>query len=369
MNRWSPFSLRDKTISDQLTRAENRPSGFDYLRLFLSIIVIAVHSISICYGMQIHLRMWDGPLHPVLKFVVPSFFAMSGFLVAGSLERNTIPAFLTLRFLRIVPPLSVSTLISALLLGAFLTSLSLTDYFSHAEFWRYMGSIVGWVHIYLPGVFENRSPPNYVNGSIWTIPFELECYVAIAVLGIAGLPKRPILFTSVAILAMLSFSAKGITSPSYGVSHGEMVLPFMFGVAIYLLRNMLPFSFPLFVLSFTLSLVLFYSRAISYLEAPFVAYSTTYLGLLNPRRILLVRGADYSYGIYIYAFPFQQAAFQLLPGGTFWLSNIAYGVVSSGAAAYLSWTFVEKRVVEQRSAALSGVAKFIEWLRLLFRRL
>lgn len=369
MNRWSPLSLRDKTISDQLTRAENRPSGFDYLRLFLSIIVISVHSISICYGMQIHLRMWDGPLHPVLKFGVPSFFAMSGFLVAGSLERNTIPAFLTLRFLRIVPPLSVSTLISALLLGAFLTSLSLTDYFSHAEFWRYMGSIVGWVHIYLPGVFENRSPPNYVNGSIWTIPFELECYVAIAVLGIAGLPKRPILFTSVAILAMLSFSAKGITSPSYGVSHGEMVLPFMFGVAIYLLRNMLPFSFPLFVLSFTLSLVLFYSRAISYLEAPFVAYSTTYLGLLNPRRILLVRGADYSYGIYIYAFPFQQAAFQLLPGGTFWLSNIAYGVVSSGAAAYLSWTFVEKRVVEQRSAALSGVAKFIEWLRLRFRRL
>ncbi|MET4037124.1 peptidoglycan/LPS O-acetylase OafA/YrhL [Bradyrhizobium sp. RT4a] len=369
MNRWLPFSLGNKTISDQLMRAENRPSGFDYLRLFLAISVIAVHSVSICYGMQIHLEMWGGPLHPMLKFIVPCFFAISGFLVAGSLERNTVPAFLTLRFLRIVPGLSVETLISALLLGALLTSLSLTDYFSHAEFWRYMASIIGWVHIYLPGVFENRSPPNYVNGSIWTIPFELECYAAIAALGIAGVAKRPILFTSVAILAMLAFSAKGMTSPSYGVSHGEMILPFMFGVAIYLLRNMLPFSFPLFVLSLTLSLGLFYFRVISYLEAPFVAYSATYVGLLNPRRVLLVRGADYSYGIYIYAFPFQQAAFELLPGGTFWFLNIAYGVLSSGAAAYLSWTFVEKRVLEHRAAALSRVSKFIEWLRLRFARL
>ncbi|WP_143273760.1 hypothetical protein [Bradyrhizobium canariense] len=79
-----------------------------------------------------------------------------------------------------------------------------------------------------------------------------------------------------------------------------------------------------------------------------------------------MRGADYSYGIYIYAFPFQQAAFELLPGGTFWLLNIAYGVVSSGAAAYLSWTFVEKRVLEQRAAVLPRLAKFIEWLRLRF---
>ncbi|WP_158091662.1 acyltransferase family protein [Bradyrhizobium canariense] len=144
--------MGNKTISAQLMRAENRPSGFDYLRLFLAISVIAVHSISICYGMQIHLKMWGGPLHPILKFIVPCFFAMSGVLVAGSLERNTVPAFLTLRFLRIVPGLSVETLISALLLGALLTSLSLTDYFSHEEFWRYMASIVGWVHIYLPGV-------------------------------------------------------------------------------------------------------------------------------------------------------------------------------------------------------------------------
>ncbi|MBB4423810.1 peptidoglycan/LPS O-acetylase OafA/YrhL [Bradyrhizobium sp. CIR48] len=377
MIRWL---FGNETISDRLIRAENRPSGFDYLRSFLSISVISVHSISICYGIDVALEtLWRGPLHPMVKFIVPSFFALSGFLVAGSLERNTVLAFLTLRFLRIFPALCVEVLISALLLGPFLTSLSLSDYFANPEFWRYIGNIVGWVHLYLPGVFENRPPPHYANGSIWTVPFELECYAAIAALGIAGLSKRPFLFAGVVLFSLLAFSAEGGTFPTISrvrgeliivsFSRGDLILPFMFGVAIYLVRNSLPFSLPLFVLSLTLSFVLVYFRPTSYLATPFVAYSTAYIGLLNPRRTLLGRGADYSYGIYLYGYPFQQAACQLLPGGSFWLLNIVYGVVSSGVAAHLSWTLVEKRVLEWRSTALFRVAKFRKWLCLLFRGL
>lgn len=379
MTRWLAFSLGNKTISDQLIGAKHRPSGFDYLRLFLSISVISVHSVSICYGLHVALEiLWRGPLHPMVKFIVPSFFALSGFLVAGSLERNTVPAFLTLRFLRIFPALCVEVLISALLLGPLLTSHSLSDYFSHPEFWRYLGNIAGWVHLYLPGVFQGRPPPHYVNGSIWTVPFELECYAAIAVLRIAGVSKRPILFTSVALCALLAFSAEGGTLPVISrirgeliivsFSRGDLILPFVFGVAIYLLRNWLPFSLPLFVLSLTLSLVLVYFRPTTYFATPFVAYSTAYIGLLNPRRTLLGRGADYSYGIYLYGYPLQQAACQLLPGGTFWLLNIVYGVVFSGLAAYLSWTFIERRVLNWRSAALLSAAKVMDWLHLLFRR-
>ncbi|MER9668223.1 acyltransferase [Mesorhizobium sp. M0203] len=367
-DQMNAFPLGNKTISDQLIQAENRPSGFDYLRLFLSVGVLLDHSIEISYGFDASLViwLWRGPLHPLLYFIVPSFFALSGFLVAGSLERNTVPAFLTLRFIRIVPALCVEVLISALFLGTFLTSLSLRDYFSHPEFWRYLANIVGWVHRDLPGVFENRFPPNHVNGSLWTVPFELDCYIAIAALGIAGLAKRPIFFTSAAIVAMLAFSAKAAFTSSFIFGGGVLVLSFLFGVAIYLVRNTLPFSLPLFVLSFALSLVFLYFAATFYLATPFVAYSTAYIGLLNPRRTLLVRGADYSYGIYLYGYPFQQAAFQLLPGGTFWLLNIVYAVLSSGAAAYLSWTFVEKRVLERRAAALLRVAKSMEWLRLFF---
>ncbi|MGX9147707.1 acyltransferase family protein [Mesorhizobium sp. 128a] len=364
--------LRNKTISDRLIQAENRPSGFDYLRLFLSISVLLSHSIGICYGWSapIVIWLWHGPPHPMLYFIVPSFFALSGFLVAGSLERNTVPAFLTLRFIRIFPALCVEVLISALFLGTLLTSLSLRDYFSHPEFWRYLGNIVGWVHFDLPGVFENRPPPNRVNGSLWTVPFELNCYIAIAALGMAGLVKRPMLFTSAAAFGMLALSAKAAFTGFFIVGGnapgGVLILSFLFGAAIYLVRNTLPFSFPLFVLSFTLSLVCFYFGAMFYFATPFVAYSTAYIGLLNPRRTLLVRGADYSYGIYLYGYPFQQAAFQLLPGGTFWLLNIVYTVLSSGAAACLSWTFVERRVLDRRAAALLRVAKAMEWLQWFF---
>ena len=43
-----------------------------------------------------------------------------------------------------------------------------------------------------------------------------------------------------------------------------------------------------------------------------VAYATVCLGLMNPSRKML-RGADYSYGIYLYGFAVQQTVMHYLP--------------------------------------------------------
>jgi peptidoglycan/LPS O-acetylase OafA/YrhL len=110
-----------RTIQNQLDFVQNRPSGFDYLRLILAISVIAVHSVMLCSG---QFPFWTGPLRPLVCFILPSFFALSGFLVTGSFERNTIPAFFTLRALRIFPALAVEVLISALIIGPLLTTVS-----------------------------------------------------------------------------------------------------------------------------------------------------------------------------------------------------------------------------------------------------
>jgi peptidoglycan/LPS O-acetylase OafA/YrhL len=78
----------DVTFSDQLNRAQNRPSSFDYLRILLSVAVIACHTFIVCYGHGAELPVWTGWLRPLPAFIIPSFFALSGFLVAGSLIRN-----------------------------------------------------------------------------------------------------------------------------------------------------------------------------------------------------------------------------------------------------------------------------------------
>jgi peptidoglycan/LPS O-acetylase OafA/YrhL len=90
-------------------------------------------------------------------FMVPAFFALSGFLVTGSALRLRATApFLTFRVLRILPALLVEVTLSALILGALFTTLPLKSYFSDPQFFRYFGNIVGLITFHLPGVFESN---------------------------------------------------------------------------------------------------------------------------------------------------------------------------------------------------------------------
>ncbi len=85
-----------------------RTSGFDYLRFGLATSIILWHGILISYGAEVELGYWRGPIGVAYHFVLPVFFALSGFLVAGSLDRcPTLVSFFGLRVLRIVPALSV----------------------------------------------------------------------------------------------------------------------------------------------------------------------------------------------------------------------------------------------------------------------
>ena len=86
-----------RSLDDQLKLTQGRPSGFDYLRIILSVSVVAWHTILVLHGQPAERPYWTGLTRPFPFFILPSFFALSGFLVAGSLDRNDLPAFLTLR--------------------------------------------------------------------------------------------------------------------------------------------------------------------------------------------------------------------------------------------------------------------------------
>lgn len=64
---------------------------------------------------------------------------------------------------------------------------------------------------------------------------------------------------------------------------------------------------------------------------------------------------DYSYGIYIYAFPAQQAIVLLFPGWSIAESTLACMVVTLVLSA-LSWHLIEKR-------ALDVKGQFSRWLQ------
>jgi peptidoglycan/LPS O-acetylase OafA/YrhL len=69
------------------------------------------------------------------------------------------------------------------------------------------------------------------------------------------------------------------------------------------------------------------------------------------------RVGDYSYGVYIYAFPIQQALIELLPGSN-GLENAALSTVVTIIFAILSWHLIEERALKLKQGCV-GIARHL----------
>jgi peptidoglycan/LPS O-acetylase OafA/YrhL len=217
------------------------------MRLGLSVAVIAFHSLTVSYGGHAERSLWTGPLGPFWFAIASACFALSDFLVAGGLPRNDLPSFLTLRALRIFVALCVEIVLSALILGSFFTTLTLSDNFSSEIFRAHFLNILDDIHHYLSGVFNNLPSPNFVNGQLWTVPFELRCYIVLCLLAGARLYKQPALYMALIIAASGAAFAHGLIFPHLYPCYGRptgffLIRSFLFGVGPKNLRDHIPFS-------------------------------------------------------------------------------------------------------------------------------
>jgi peptidoglycan/LPS O-acetylase OafA/YrhL len=342
--------LRSYSLGDRLAATRFHPSGFDYMRVLLALSIVLLHSRITGEGLKADVLLFQGPMRPFLRLVLPMFFALSGFLVAGSLERTkTLGMFLALRAIRIYPALMVEVILSAFILGPWVTTLPLNTYFSDPLFRQYLLNVIGDVHFALPGVFQNNPLPGIVNGQLWTIPFELYCYLTIAAATVAGLKKYralgPIFVVVVTLLylGVTLYRHNGEIVPVPGAINGALLIAtFLAGVSIYFYRAELPWN-PVVGLVAIVTSGLLLGGYVPYGDffAPVpAAYATVYLGLLNPSRKSL-RGADYSYGIYLYGFAIQQTLVDVIPAARHWYFNILMSVPLTVAVAAASWHFVE----------------------------
>ena len=106
-------------------------NGFGAMRHLLALGIVIFHGFVLATGdagvMPVAARALADP-------ILPGFFAISGFLVAGSLAHSaSLAEFMALRLLRIMPALIVVVLATALLLGPLLTTLSVREYFSRSD--------------------------------------------------------------------------------------------------------------------------------------------------------------------------------------------------------------------------------------------
>ena len=337
------------TVEQRLADVQNRPSGFDYLRIMLAIGVVLAHSFLLTHGPEGERGNWIFYFAPL---IVPMFFALSGFLIAGSFERSkSLFVFFGLRVFRIAPALAVEVLISALILGPLLTEYSFSRYVSAPEFHAYFLNILGDIHYVLPGVFLHN-PTHLVNGQLWTVPFELGCYVALGAIAVLNL-YRPnwillVLFCFLQSLQILNTVFR-FNHNYNGAGGTTIILCFLAGLVLFRYRKKIPYSGILALVCLILSIMSgLIANAIRFSPLP-MAYLTIYLGLLNPSRNRFLLSGDYSYGLYLYGYPLQQAIVQLLPNLRAWYLNFGLTMSAAGFVAFCSWHLIEKPVLSRKN--------------------
>ena len=276
------------------------------------------------------------------------FFAISGYLVAQSWQSDPHAVrFLKRRVLRIFPGLIVCTLLSVVLLGALLTSLPISDYFSHPATRGYFSNIALYITFYLPGVFETNRVANAVNGSLWTLPVEFSMYLALALFGLLRVPRGG--WVALAVGLMLMSGLWAMRAPDMLVFYRSDLrqvvgcgVYFWVGAVFYRFGLKRVFSTTTIFIAIIVWLCL--SRWIeifvmaSWVFLPFLALA---FGLASNSWLGRLANYDYSYGIYIYAFPIQQTVIKLWPQMPIGL----YLVITFSATlalAALSWHWIER---------------------------
>lgn len=292
------------------------------------------------------------------------FFTISGFLITLSFERRPhLLRFLRARALRLMPALVVCVLAWAFVLGPLLSSVPLRVYFDPARddnpygYARAAISLIEPLRLHLPGLFEHNPANSAVNGPLWSISREASLYLWVAAAGTLRLLRLRWL-TSIAIATLFAWLivVPMMTGPFLQTRHLDLVVQGFFGAGVIacLLRHRVPVSTPLMII---LAVVCFASRhSIHSLPVIWltVGYFTLWLAYV-PVLPAIPANVDVSYGVYLWAWPVQQAIVQTgVVREPILLFVIVVPVLL--VIGLLSWLAVEKpalRLKEWRSAAIS----------------
>lgn len=326
--------------------AQSRHNNFDFLRICAAFLVLVSHQFPLT-------GRYPGPwLFGVSlgTFAVLIFFSISGFLVSQSwrIDPNAI-RFLAKRFLRIWPGLAVVVLLAAFVLGPLVSTLDVRSYFSHPELRDYLHNLkVMTINYALPGVFESNSYPRAVNGSLWTIPLEVGCYLVLLMIGWPGLLKKRWAVLLGTILFGVYYFGFAFDPNQYQY---HFALYFFAGVCLDLYRHAWeehPERLLKAALAISIAFYLFGASAVALLFL--VPGLVIYIGTRStPVLRRFGRYGDVSYGVYIYAFPVQQTLLWMVGKDFPFAAGLAIAAVVTVACAFLSWHLVEHPALRLKS--------------------
>lgn len=326
-------------------------NNFDFVRVLAAFCVILSHQFALM-GLS-EPSVLD--VHSIGGFGVLLFFSISGYLVAMSWDADPNSfRFLAKRFLRIWPGLAVVILLAAFVLGPLVSDLSLHDYYLHPLIDEYLKNLQFNLRDQLPLAFAGNALPTAINGSIWTIPIEVQCYALLGLLGVTGLLRYRWVIAAMTILTVVAYAvveARGDRIVT--LLHWRPEQRFMLEFSLFFFAGVLyhKLDIKLSVQRQRLALVLCWAGAlIAYaMHRPFLS-----LWLAVPMTTLVFGTAsipyirqtgkfgDISYGLYLYAFPVQQTYIWLFRDTLSWFTILGLVYITTACLAFVSWHLVEK---------------------------
>jgi len=339
-------------------------NNFDFLRLFAAALVVVGHGYALM-GQTPPMIFYT----PISTFGVIIFFSISGYLIAGSWEREPHALrFFAKRGLRLFPALIVVVLLSAFVLGPVETTYSIKAYFSDPLTYQYLRNIRLNINYFLPGVFASNPWPNAVNGSLWSLPVEFTSYMFVPVVALLAARAQTVAFALLAaLLAAVStyldiFQAtRQFTFYAMDIRSGTTVAAyFAAGAVIWHVRRVVPLNLVAAVVAIGVYIGLVQFTAgnarfpIAIASAFLLPYIIITIGEAQKLRLPDAgKFGDFSYGLYLYAFPVEQAIAQHLHGKSGPLTTITLAFAVSMPLAIASWHLIEKHALALKPRARS----------------
>ena len=341
-------------ISDFAAAGKN---SFGLVRLIAAMAVVVSHSYIIVGGMGVLQPLEALTGYPLGAHAVHVFFTVSGMLVAASFDRRPSElAFGAARFFRIYPGLIMATLLVFLAMALLVSTSSFSEIMTGSGGSYFAKILIGLAgSSSISGVFDNLPLAGEVNVPIWTLKYEVICYITLGLVMAFVVRSKLITALQAATVILIVSGLWMLRGLAYNDAHfidhiARFSFSFWVGVAAWHLRDKIAMRFDIFA---TLLIITALSIYLHLLVVPhFLIITTGYAALqLGQYRFgklsEFTDRNDLSYGVYIYGWPLQQTLLLHNPGfGPLMLAFASLIILLP--LAYLSWRLIEKPALKMK---------------------
>lgn len=336
------------TLKQFLLKENN---NLDIIRIVCAALVIVEH----CYDLSPKTIGMD-PVKFLTGFstsgliAVKAFFFISGMLVTESLmKKQSTKSFLISRVFRMMPALIFVILITALIIGPWVTTLTLPQYFKSKVLYSFIFKNCYFSNAYcLPGVFMDNHFWGVVNGSLWTLQYEARFYIILLCVFLVckyTIKKYRLISLILTILIFIdAFFDLQIIGKGASI---KSLLPMSFALGCFLAVNSSYFVINYKTVLVSAILMAIFWRTNKVNEILFnitVCLAIIPISQLNILKKIKIK-YDISYGIYVWGFTVQQVLVYFKLYNNFYLFFI-YSMVITWVMGFISFVTVEKRCID-----------------------